>query len=433
MNKTKITVPFICAVIALSGCSGRGGAPDTSSFTARTRHTTVAFGTVSVLRLYDDFTQSVNAARFERVWNQTREILTELDGVFSTSNPDSDVARFNALAYGESIAVSAHMARVIAVARKAHGELGGLFDPTVFPFVDLWGFSPRFRVNRFAPIFPYDRPQGRNQLPGPEYIEAFTRLVGFCGVVLEGCEASGFTLTKMIPPVVVNGVTYQAKLDFGAIVKGYAADLVLEVMLREGFRFGYFSSGGSSIALLSGMDYIPADDGLFQFALRLRKPRPGRYRGSAFISIMTSNTSLSTSGDYDHAFFVDGIRYSHIFDPRSGRPVNAPLNGRQSGIASATVFGENGAFAEGLSTGLLVMTLTEAIEFMNRLENHSVVLVYYKAGHDFFEIITNIPARLITVLDPAYILASRLNDQGDVEYTGILYRSAGGVSFGTAY
>ena len=240
-----ITVLLAGAVIAFSGCAHRQ--PDVSAFTARQRQTSVAFGTVSVLRLYEDFTQQRNNARFERVWSETVDILRELNAVFSPIVPDSDVVRFNNLAYGESISISHHTASVIKIAKEAHAELGGLFDPTVFPLVDLWGFTPRFRTNRFIPLFPYDRPQGRALLPPPEYIEAFARLVNFDGVILSGCDITGFRLTKMIPPVVVNGVTYNAGLDFGAIVKGYAVDLVREIMLREGFLFGYFSSGGSSI------------------------------------------------------------------------------------------------------------------------------------------------------------------------------------------
>ena len=404
MSKPKITALFICAVIFLPGCYRAQSDDDISNFTLRMRHTTVAFGTVSSLRLYADFTQSANAARFDRVWDETREILRELDSIFSISNPASDVARFNALSYGESIEVSFHMARVIRAAAEVYKKLDGLFDPTVFPLVDLWGFSPRFRLARFTPLFPYDRPQGRGQLPAPEYAEAFTRLVGFSGVVLGGCQTAGYTLTKMIPPVVVNGVTYQAKLDLGAIVKGYATDLIREVMIREGFRFGLFSCGGSSMALLNGMDYVDTDDGTFKFRLRLRKPRPGLTHESAFMTAKVSGMSLSTSGDYDHAFFVDGIRYSHIFDPRTGRPVNTTPNGVQSGIAAVTVLGENGAFVEGLSTGLLMMTPAQAIDLINRLENHKVVLVYYKSGREYFEVITNIPHELITILDPAYVL-----------------------------
>jgi len=389
------------------------------------RHTTEAFGTVSTLRLYEDFSLPENIARFERVWEETMEILLELDSIFSPNLETSEISRFNALTYGESMAVNHHMAQVIELSRQAHADLGGLFDPTVFPLTDLWGFTPRFRVNRFTPRYPYDRTEGRSQLPDPEYVTAFLQLVDLDGILLSGCEETGFTLTKAIPPVTVNGHTYQARLDFGAILKGYAADLVHELLLREGFEFGYFSCGGSSMALLRGMDAIREIDGASLFELNLRKPRPGTGHGSSFVTVLVGETSLSTSGDYDHAFFLDGIRYSHIFDPRIGRPISLPADGDgvQHGIAAATVFGDGAARVEALSTALLVMTLEEAIAFINNhLQGDQVVLVYVHSGYDFFEVITNIPSEYISILDAAYVLASQLDNAGNIEYIGSLAR-----------
>ena len=408
---------IFCVLFIFAGCSV-GPALDVSNFTARTRHTTVAFGTVSILRLYEDFSADVNNARFERVWAETRALLVELDGIFSHNIETSDVSRFNALEYGESIKISHHMAEMVKAARELYEKTDRLFDPTVYPLVDLWGFTPRFRAIRFVPVMPYDRALGREELPSDEYVEAFLRLVYFDGIVLGGNKAEGFTLTKMVPPVVVNGVTYQAKLGFGALVKGYATNLVYEIIAREGFEFGYFSCGGSSMVLLNGMDY--REDGAYEFNLRLRKPRTGQTQETAFAAIRTGSQSLSTSGDYDHAFFVDGIRYSHIFDPRTGRPINLPVTGPQRGLASATVLGADGVHLEGLSTALLIMTLTEAIDFVNQYDDEDimVVLVYYKSGYEFYEIITNIP-HLINILDPAYILASRLDTYGNIKYTGV--------------
>lgn len=396
--------------------------PDVSDFTVRTRQTGSYLGTFSFLRLYADFSQDIYVARFERAWNQTREILRELDAVFSPNIDTSDVARFNALSYGESIEVSAHMARVVEISQRMHKETGGLFDPTVYPLVDLWGFTPRFRAARHIPVMPYDRP-ARGMLPDPVYIDAFVSLIDFSGVVLSGDEDAGYMLTKMIPPVVVNGEIYQAQIGFGAIVKGYAADLVREVVVNEGFRFGLFSCGGSSMAMLSGLDNLCADSGVFDFSVRIGKPRAGQNdMESAFLTILTNNADLSTSSDFDHSFELDGVVYSHIFDPRTGWPINMPDGGVQSGIVLASVIGGGGAYTEAFSTALLIMTLPEAIAFINdRLYDYKVVLVYYKSGHGYHEFITNIPDHLLDILDPAYIPASRLDHRGNIIYTGSLH------------
>jgi thiamine biosynthesis lipoprotein ApbE len=183
------------------------------------------------------------------------------------------------------------------------------------------------------------------------------------------------------------------------------------------------------MALLKGRDYISAEDGVFKFTLGIRKPRPGQNEASSsFMTVLTSDAKLSTSGDYDHAFFVDGIRYCHIFDPRTGFPINTPIEAAQRGFAAATVIGRGGAYVEALSTGLLVMSPKEAITFINeKLRGYKVVLVYYKTGYDFFEIITNIPGEQIKILDPAYIIASQLDYRGNIEYTGTLAPLAPGA------
>ena len=412
-----ITIALLIGAVIFSGCSQtEGEPPDISNFTGRSRHTTVAFGTVSVLRLYEDFSRDVNVARFDRVWEETRELLRELDAVFSTRSPDSDVSRFNALEYGESIHISAHMARVVRESYELFIETGGLFDPTVYPLVDLWGFTPRFSGGPFRPLMPYDRPGGRGDIPCPLYIEAFLQLVNFEKIVLGGDAENGYTLTKRIPPVTVNGTTYQGQLSFGAIVKGYATELVREIMLREGFAFGHFSCGGSSMSILKGMDHTDP----YQFDLRLRKPRPGENNDSAFISLRVGNMCLSTSGDYDHVFFIDDVRYSHIFNAATGWPVNTPADGPQSGLAAATIFGADGARLEAVSTAILSMPLAEAIAFLNMRPELKAVLVYYNNAFDHYEVITNFADYLITILDPAYVLASRLDDHGHIVYEGVL-------------
>lgn len=397
-----VTALLFCAVTTFVACRPQYDvvpAQDTSGFTARTRHTMEAFGTISVLRLYDDFSLEENVARFEATWRQVVDVLAQLDDIFSLNRQDTELARFNALVYGESMEISYHMAQVIKIAQEAYEKTGGLFDPSVFPLVDLWGFSSRFNTNRFVPQLPYDRPEGRGALPHEDYIEAFRQLVNFSGIVLSGNQAEGYQLAKMIPPVVVNGVAYQAQLDFGALLKGYAVDLVHAILMEAGFSYGFFSCGGSSIVFLRGI----VEENNHQIEVNLRKPRPGQGGGSSFARVYLSQVSISTSGDYDHAFFLDGIRYSHVFDPRTGRPIHPPQNGVQEGVASATVIGPSGVQTEAISTALLVMSLEEARAFVSQNLDYQMVLVYVKNTRDYFEVMHNMPQGSIVFLDSAFV------------------------------
>ena len=410
MRKLKFEKGYYVSVIALlftaffiTGCSRTEivSGTDISNFTAQTRNTTAAFGTVSVLRLYGDFSIQENVDLFNATWQQVLRILEELNSLFSLTVEDSEIVRFNNLHYGETMEISHHMARVVELAKKLHDATDGLFDPTIHPIVDLWGFTPRFNVARFQPQYPFDRDQ-RHTLPDSQYIQAFLNLVNFDGILLQEDEYGNFTLTKNIPPVEVNGVIYQAKLDFGAILKGYATDLVGQLLREQGFEFGHFSAGGSSMYILNGMDI--KEGGEYKLQLGLRRPREGQTLASSFIRVAVSNTALSTSGDYSHMFFVDGVRYCHIFNTTTGWPVNTPATaGDQSGIAKISVFGEGGAFAEGLSTALMALQPNDALQIIDSL-GYKAILVYYTQGQDYFNVYTNVPLHLIEVLDPAFVL-----------------------------
>ena len=409
-KKIRVFVFIICLtklVVYLVGCSQ--DIIDTTNLTSRMRHSTIAFNTVSTLLVYSDFSNEDNVRRFNEAWQQTLDILEELDSTLSPTSPYSYVTKFNSLAYRESINISYHMANVIQIAKDLYGYTDGLFDLTVHPLVDLWGLSPRFNVRNFVMSKPFDREAGRYQLPDIEYIEAFLQLVNFDGIELNGCKDYGFTLTKNIRPIVINGYKFNASLDLGAILKGYAVDLVLLILESHGFEFGFFSCGGSSIVMLNGMDYIYDDE--FLFEIGLRRPRAGNTHTSSFAIVKTANHTISTSGDWDNYFFVEGVRYSHIFDPRTGWPINTPVSydKKQQGLVSVTVMGSNnisfvGTKTEIFSTALIIMSLAEAIEFMyNYLADYKVVLVHYDNRDSSINVITNICERFIEILDDAYV------------------------------
>ncbi len=157
-----------------------------SAETSFMRYTSDYFGTVSMLRLYE--TEGV-----QETWTAVKGLLEEIDRAVSVSDENSDIARFNRLKTGESVSVSTLTADVFRCALEAYELTGGLYDPTVYPLVDLWGFSPRFNTGAYRIVLPYDRPlkDGHPVPPEAAHIEALLPLVGLKGVELaeteEGC------------------------------------------------------------------------------------------------------------------------------------------------------------------------------------------------------------------------------------------------------
>jgi thiamine biosynthesis lipoprotein len=396
-----------------------------SKFTYQEKQTVAYFSTVSSLILYDDYSVAANTLRFDNVWAEIHLVLEEIEKAVSVSIATSDLARFNALGFGESVRISSHTANMYQVARDVFNATGGMYDPTIYPLVDLWGFTPRFNKNDYAPSLAYDRPKNEAgyDLPEGKYISGLLQLVDFSKVVLSGDDQNGFTLTKQIPPITVDGILYNAQLDFGGIAKGYAVDCVTKLLQDRGYAYGSFSCGGSSIALLKNASTRSQENGTYRYMLGLSKPRKGPTGDAIYMSVATKDVRLSSSGDYDHSYIVDGIIYSHIINPKTGYPMNTPVIQNQKGIAVLTILSGNADYDDAITTALCVMGFENALRFINEnMKNYQMTMVLYNTDHAFYEVVTNIPSAEFAINDTAYILASHLDANQNIVYDGSLLR-----------
>ena len=366
------------------------------------RYTQDYFGTVSMLCLYE--TEGA-----EETWEDVKALLREIDEAVSVSRETSDIARFNALASGESMQIS-DITRDILMTAKAAWELtDGLYDPTVFPLVDLWGFSPRFNRNTYRMELPYDRPleNGHPSPAGAADAAALLPLVGLDGVELKE-EDGKWLLVKHTLPVEIGGCVIQAQMDPGGIAKGYACDRVAALLREKGYTEGYFVCGGSSMAFLTR----PGDE---MFSVTAGKPR-GEDAG-AYAGIRIRNTTLSSSADYSHSYVSQGILYCHLIDPRTGFPMNMPKDGKaQCGAATVTLTGDSAALNDALSTALCLMGPEKALSFLKEREEKMIMAVY-RDDEETLEVVSNLPEDEVEILDPQYVWACREETDGMV-YTG---------------
>ncbi len=355
------------------------------------RSTSEYFGTVSMLRLYD--TEGA-----QETWEAVRALLSGIEEAVSVSVRSSDIARFNRLQAGESLAVSAITAELFRAARDVYDLTGGLYDPTVYPLVDLWGFSPRFSDSDDEPVMPYDRPfrNGRPVPPGARYIDLLLPLVGMDGIILTETE-DGWLLTKRTPAVKIGDVTIQAQLDLGGIAKGYACDCVRQLLVRRGYTEGYFICGDSSMTFLGGTDGHP-------YRVAAGKPRMTANPGSAYAGFMLENASLATSSDAAHAYDADGAHWCHLIDPRTGWPVNRPdAQGLQAGAASVTLIGQDAALLDAMGTALCILGPEAALAFLEERPEQMVMAVW-RSDSDQYTVVTNMDPAGLTLPDPAYRL-----------------------------
>jgi thiamine biosynthesis lipoprotein len=238
-------------------------------------------------------------------------ILESVDARMSTYRADSELSRFNA-ATTELMEVSRHTLTVVEAALRVARLSGGAFDPTVGPLVDLWGFGP-------------DGAHG--QVPSPERIGEAGRRVGYDRVG---------TGTK---PPLLRKRQGDVRLDLSSIAKGFGIDRVAEHLDRLGLRQYLVDIGGE----LRGRGYGPRGE-----LWRIGIERPAGASRAVQRVVRLGRQALATSGDYRIFFERDGQRYSHIIDPRNGRPVD-------HGLASVTVIAATAIEADALSTALMVL------------------------------------------------------------------------------
>ena len=318
----------------------------------------------------------------EKIYAETIDECSSLvaaaENALSTEISTSDVSRYNALRFGESVLISDMTAAVIASARAVYEKTDGAFDPTVYPLVDLWGFSARFDA-RYAPRYPFDREKnadGSLPLPDEKYLSAFKELVDFSKVGLIE-DDNGFYLKKNCPSVTVDGEKYEQKIDLSGIAKGYLAQRLVEIVDKKGIKNYYLSLGTSSVYLGEGK------------AWNTELTDPSDESRAAFAKASLSGTGVTTSGTYENEYTLSGRKYHHVIDVTTGESA-------KTDILSVTVVGTDLAFADALSTALVAVGYEKALDIIRRFDGFKYVFVL--AGGEVF---SDIP---LTLMNEKYSL-----------------------------
>ena len=168
------------------------------------------------------------------------------------------------------------------------------------------------------------------------------------------------------------------QIDFGGMLKGYASQMIMDILLENGYSSGYVSLGTSSISLLSVEK------------LSIRHPQDGKKLILELNCKEQQKTSVSTSGNYEKYYEYDGKIYSHIIDTSTGFPYD-------NKILSATILSKDSAFADAMTTALCLcehnvgQTDSPLINFMKKIieyDKDASIYVVYGDGQNK-QIITN--------------------------------------------
>ncbi|MCR4661329.1 MAG: FAD:protein FMN transferase [Clostridia bacterium] len=304
------------------------------------------FGTS--INVYAYTTQSM----FSKLEGQIDEILDDLKKQVDSNVVDSDVDKINKANPGESIEVNNYTYEIFNIAKDVFNKTDGAFDPTVYLLTDLWGFTGRFFKANYSKTKDYDRDfseEGSYLLPDTKYIEAFKELVDFS--LFSAKEEDGkYIITKGTKEVTVDGKKYTQQIDLGGIVKGYASDLIYSLFEKNRIGRGYISFGNSSLSVLT-------NEMGREWNILLTNPRYNKNTemSSTYCSFNLKNNNISTSGDYERYYEIDGKRYCHIIDPKTGYPID-------NSTITITMLGDSGAYLDAYTTAYMVLGYEEVIK-----------------------------------------------------------------------
>ncbi|MGN0806519.1 MAG: FAD:protein FMN transferase [Candidatus Coproplasma sp.] len=328
--------------------------------------------------LPDGVTDGVSA--FEKYTADLNAMLSEAENSLSSSIKTSCVYKFNEAAPGERVEIDKLTYEVLSLAKDIYTLTDGYYNPAVYYSVDLYGFAKR-ADGTLETVYDRDKNEdGSYPLPEDKYVTAFCSLAeGFSLLTLSEQDGSYYAV-KPDRTVEVDGVTYSLKIDLGGIGKGWCADRAFEIMDEYFYEYGYFNFASSSMAFKK---YAKNDSGTYTVSAR----DPRGIAGESFFSIPVKDVCLSTSGDYEQYYEVDGVRYCHIIDPTTGSPI-------RTGVSSVTVVGGSAAEDDALTTALSAMGKERAVEFINTHLPDRTVVMLISAEDGSGEIITNAPDKI---------------------------------------
>lgn len=256
--------------------------------------------------------------------------MGELDEIMSDYRPASELMRLSAAPAGTAVPVSHDLYSVLERAQTLAQLSNGAFDVTAGPLVGLWREARR-----------------TGSLPAPEALAAAKRRTGWRHLRL---DPEGRTVRLLLPGM---------RLDLGAIAKGYAADEALRAIAALGIDRALVEMGGEIAA-----GAPPPEESGWPVRLAFADPD--------LETILLAHSAISTSGPTEQFIEIDGVRYSHVLDPRTGL-------GLTDGYV-VTVTAPTAVIADGLSTLVAVLGPDEGVRLAAIAYPDATVYVRPAAG-----------------------------------------------------
>jgi len=274
--------------------------------------------------------------------------LKTINMSMSTYEKDSEISKFNSITNtSERLHVSEDFFYVMTVAAHLFKLSKGAWDGTVKPLVNLWGFG------NTAP---------KNKIPTKAAIDRLLAAIGFGHI--EMTENRYLRKRKA-----------HLSLDLSSIAKGYAVDQIAALISDSGTNDFLVDIGGEVYA--SGYKKNGR-----RWRVGINRPAKDAPYNQVYKSVTLHNHALATSGDYRNFFAINGKRYSHVIDPRTGYPVD-------NTVVSVSITADTCTFADGLATAVMVLGHIKGLELVDSLDKVEAMIIFQKKDGTFVDYDSN--------------------------------------------
>ena len=264
----------------------------------------------------------------EKIEAGVREIQ-RIERLLTTYNENSETSLINRNAGLVPVPVSKETFDLIERSIRISRITQGAFDIT-YGSVDrgLWNFDTTMQA-----------------LPDKETARQLVRLINYRNIILDPVNTTVLLKEKGM------------RIGFGGIGKGYAAERAKMVMQEEGVVSGVVNASGD----LTAWGYQPDGN---PWTIGIVNPNAA---GQVFSMLNVTNMALATSGNYEKYITIDGKRYSHTINPRTGLPV--------TGIKSVTILCPNAEIADAMATPVMIMGIRAGLDMINQLKDIEAILI----------------------------------------------------------
>ncbi len=278
-------------------------------------------------------TIKASGAKSESAVDASKEAIIDIEKKLSVTDEKSLVYSLNK---SKEASLDDDLEYLFSVSEYVRDLTDGAFNICIYPIMKEWGFTT-----------------GDYNVPSKDTLKEL------CNLVAE----SKINIEKQSKTV---SLSENAMIDFGGIAKGYATEIAVDVLKKNGIKRGLINLGGNVYAIGKKADGTP-------WSIAIQNPDPSKgYLGT----IKVSDKAVITSGGYERYFEENGMVYHHIIDPITGSPAS-------SGASSVTIVSSDPTLADALSTSLYICGLEKSTELW--MENSSLFdFIFYDEDGNLF-------------------------------------------------